>query len=158
MREKWARRVAILAGSLVVILAMIFAGLQNPVKPDPVVDDTVAPPEAPSNGKFSPIPAEKPDAPAKPAPAATVAQAPSSKIKAGQSVYVDQACARCHSIAGSGSPRSPLDGVGARLSEAEIRAWITPKKNVTGFQARHANIPITPAQREVLVMYLQSLR
>ena len=34
-----------------------------------------------------------------------------------------QACARCHSIAGKGNPRRPLDGVGARRNAAELRDW-----------------------------------
>ena len=40
----------------------------------------------------------------------------------GQQVYAAQKCSVCHSIAGKGGKASPLDGVGAKLSAAEIRA------------------------------------
>jgi len=134
MREKWARRIAILTGGLVVVLAVVFAGYQNPPRREPVL----APP-ATTGVEVKPA-------------------APSSTIQAGQEVYAERACARCHSIAGRGSNRSSLDGVGARLSEAEIRAWLTPSTEATGFRARHANVDLTPAQRDALVAYLRSLR
>ena len=73
-----------------------------------------------------------------------------------------QGCARCHSIAGRGNPRSPLDGVGARLSAVEIRRWITPPQEPAAlpdnFRAWHANLPLTEPQREALVAYLLNLR
>jgi mono/diheme cytochrome c family protein len=43
----------------------------------------------------------------------------------GRFLYEANGCARCHSIGGAGSPRAPLDGVGDRLSAAEVDAWIT---------------------------------
>ncbi|HCU53849.1 MAG TPA: hypothetical protein DIC36_06085 [Gammaproteobacteria bacterium] len=73
-------------------------------------------------------------------------------------MYAEQACARCHSIAGRGSDRSPLDGVGGRLSEVEIRVWLTPSAEAKGFRARHASLELTPTQRDALVAYLRSLR
>lgn len=131
MREKWARRIALLTGGLVVVLAVVFAGAQNP-------------PRAPL-----------------PAPPESRHAAPELLpllIEAGRQVYAEQACARCHSIAGHGGARSPLDGVGARLSEEEIRAWITPPSSPgEGFQARHASINLTPEQRSALVLFLRSL-
>lgn len=48
------------------------------------------------------------------------------KVDAGQKVYVATKCATCHSIKGSGGKMaSALGGVGAKLSEADIRKWIT---------------------------------
>jgi mono/diheme cytochrome c family protein len=80
-------------------------------------------------------------------------------IEAGRVVYAEQSCARCHSIGGRGNPRSPLDGVGARLSEEEIRRWITPSPTpAKGFQSRHAKLELTIPQREALLAYLRSLR
>ncbi|MGA2264659.1 MAG: c-type cytochrome, partial [Acidobacteriota bacterium] len=37
--------------------------------------------------------------------------------KKGADVYAKNNCKMCHSIAGVGSPKSPLDGVGAKLTE-----------------------------------------
>lgn len=135
MREMWARRIAMLTGGLVVLLAVVFARIQNPSHNQPMAS--------------LPVPVVKPAAP----------QTPPSLIEAGQQVYAEQACARCHSIVGRGGARSVLDGVGARLSEEEIRAWITPHaKAAKGFQARHADIRLKVTQRDALVAYLRSLQ
>jgi mono/diheme cytochrome c family protein len=42
----------------------------------------------------------------------------------GRAVFEDQGCTRCHRLEGEGNPRSPLDGVGARLEPDLIRAFI----------------------------------
>jgi cbb3-type cytochrome oxidase cytochrome c subunit len=42
---------------------------------------------------------------------------------AGRAAYERHGCARCHAIAGQGNPRNPLDGVGGRLTPAQIRDW-----------------------------------
>lgn len=57
-----------------------------------------------------------------PPPDATPTKAGS--IDRGRAVYAQQNCSTCHSIAGEGNPRHPLDGVGARWEAAELRAWI----------------------------------
>ena len=49
----------------------------------------------------------------------------------GEKVFVDQKCTLCHSVAGRGNVKGPLDDVGSRLSPAEIRAWITDPKDMT---------------------------
>lgn len=41
----------------------------------------------------------------------------------GRAVLEAQGCLRCHSVAGQGSPRLPLDGVGARRDRAALEAW-----------------------------------
>jgi len=139
MRETWARRIALLTGGLVLALAVVFALSQNP-------PDRALPARAP---------------PVTPA-AAPIAPADAALVESGRRVYTEQNCARCHAIAGRGNPRSPLDGVGARLSAAEIRRWIAPSQEAAtlsnSFQARHANLTLTEPQREALVAYLRSLR
>jgi len=49
----------------------------------------------------------------------------------GQQVFADQKCSLCHSIAGKGNAKGPLDDVGSKLSAADIRAWITDAKGMT---------------------------
>ena len=49
----------------------------------------------------------------------------------GEKVFADQKCTVCHSIAGTGNAKGPLDEVGSKLSADEIRAWITDAKNMT---------------------------
>ncbi len=43
----------------------------------------------------------------------------------GEKVFADQKCTLCHSVAGKGNAKGPLDAVGSKLSSDEIRAWIT---------------------------------
>jgi len=131
MRERLARRIAFLTGTLVVALAAVFARVQNP--------------------PGAPMPA-----PAGPRPAAP---APSTLVARGGQLYVDLGCARCHSIAGRGNPRLPLDSVGARSSDAEIRAWITPGASTPGsYRERHADLGLSAEQRDALAAYLAELR
>ena len=50
---------------------------------------------------------------------------------AGEKVYAEQKCSVCHSIAGKGNAKGPLDDVGSRLSPDDIRAWLTDAKAMT---------------------------
>jgi cytochrome c553 len=43
----------------------------------------------------------------------------------GAKVFSEHGCPMCHSIAGKGNPKGSLDDVGAKLTPAEIRGWIT---------------------------------
>jgi mono/diheme cytochrome c family protein len=85
--------------------------------------------------------------------------------KQGEQVYTAQKCQACHSIAGKGGKASPLDGVGTKLSAAEIREWITHPTEMTAktkstkkppMPAKYSKLP--PADIDALVAYLQSLK
>jgi len=46
----------------------------------------------------------------------------------GREVYAMQKCALCHSIAGIGGKKMPMDRVGSKLKSDDIRKWVrTPK-------------------------------
>ena len=49
----------------------------------------------------------------------------------GRRVFHEQGCATCHSFAGSGNPRLPLDEAAARLNDGELRDWITGSGSAT---------------------------
>jgi len=49
----------------------------------------------------------------------------------GEKIFTDQKCSLCHSVAGKGNTKGSLDGVGSKLSEADIRAWITDAAGMT---------------------------
>ena len=51
--------------------------------------------------------------------------------KAGEKVFADQKCSLCHSVAGKGNAKGPLDEVGSKLSADDIRAWINDAKGMT---------------------------
>jgi len=46
-----------------------------------------------------------------------------SRVRGAQ-VYAEQGCSRCHSLAGKGNTRLPLDDVASRRDEQALRHWI----------------------------------
>jgi mono/diheme cytochrome c family protein len=57
------------------------------------------------------------------------ASADEAQIQRGMKVYAAQKCSMCHSIAGVGNKKLPLDGVGAKLSTEQIQNWIANPKD-----------------------------
>lgn len=53
------------------------------------------------------------------------------QIERAQKIYVEKKCANCHSIAGKGNKKGPLDEVGSKLSADEIRAWMVDPIDMT---------------------------
>ena len=85
--------------------------------------------------------------------------------KKGEAVYAAQKCMTCHSVAGKGSKANPLDGVGTKLTAADIRSWITDpvamtkKANSTKkppMPNRYSKLP--PADIDALVAFMQTLK
>lgn len=83
----------------------------------------------------------------------------------GKAVYAAQKCSMCHSIAGAGGKTSALDGVGKKLSAADVRAWIVTPKEMEAkakstkkppMPARYAKLPA--ADLDALVAYMVSLK
>jgi mono/diheme cytochrome c family protein len=96
--------------------------------------------------------------------AAASASAQDGKVAHGQQVYVAQKCGICHSVAGKGNTKGPLDAVGTKLSEAEIREWIVDAPAMTAktkaprkpLMKAYANLP--KEDLDALVAYMQSLK
>lgn len=64
--------------------------------------------------------------------AVAVMPASAQDLKAkGEKLFVDQKCSLCHSIAGKGNVKGPLDEVGSKDSSADIRAWISDANAMT---------------------------
>lgn len=59
---------------------------------------------------------------------AFTAAAQGGDVEKGKAVYEAQKCKMCHSIAGVGNKKSPLDGVGGKLSAENIKKWILEPK------------------------------
>ncbi|MEO8257295.1 MAG: cytochrome c [Acidobacteriota bacterium] len=81
----------------------------------------------------------------------------------GEKVYAEQKCAVCHSLAGKGNAKGPLDEVGAKLTADEIRAWITDAKGMTA-KTKAARKPEMKAYAlpkedvDALVAYLAAMK
>jgi mono/diheme cytochrome c family protein len=63
--------------------------------------------------------------------AATAAAAQDAKIAKGEQLYAEQKCGLCHSIGDKGNKKGPLDGVGSKQSNDELRQWIVDAKGMT---------------------------
>ncbi len=102
------------------------------------------------------------------ATAAVAAQAPDpAKVAAGMKAFTAQKCSTCHAIAGKGNKSSPLDGVGGKLSQADIHTWLTdpatmeakmtkkPAMSMAGWLKTHK---LKDADVDALTAYMMSLK
>ncbi len=95
--------------------------------------------------------------------ALTAVTASAQDAAAGAKVYADQKCQLCHSIAGKGNAKGSLDGVGGKLSAADIRSWIDDAPGMTA-KAKADRKPamkaykLAKADEDALVAYLVSLK
>lgn len=86
-----------------------------------------------------------------------------AQTEAGMKVYAAQKCSICHSIAGQGNKKFPLDTVGAKLTADQIREWIVApveaakKANSTAKPAMRAYPSLSKEDVEALVAYLKTL-
>jgi cytochrome c553 len=143
MREKWARRIALLTSLLILVLAVIFSLIQNPTISTGVADESTEMPSVNIRGSAAPNP---------------------EHIEAGRQIYKQLACARCHSIAGKGNPRYPLDSVSVKHSADELRNWIIGADTLRGslpayiLKLKKKYRDLSDHDFDMLVIYMQSLR
>jgi mono/diheme cytochrome c family protein len=98
-------------------------------------------------------------------PVALAAAQDAEQVKKGEGVYAAQKCSVCHAIAGKGNKANPLDGIGAKLSAEDIKAWITHPTEAAA-KAKSTKKPPMPAKYgslpaadlDALVAYMQSLK
>jgi mono/diheme cytochrome c family protein len=93
---------------------------------------------------------------------AASAAAQDAKAKGAQ-LFVDQKCSLCHSIAGKGNAKGPLDTVGSKDSPDDIRAWIVDAKGMYAKtkQLRKPEMKqysLAKDDVDALVAYLSSLK
>jgi mono/diheme cytochrome c family protein len=86
-----------------------------------------------------------------------------SPVEKGKEVYTAQKCSVCHSIAGAGNKKGPLDGVGAKLSATDIRAWIVEAPAMAAKTKADRKPPMKAytlpmADLDGLVAYMESLK
>lgn len=144
MRELWARRIVLFTALIVILLAIVFARIQNPADSKRVKE------QHPTSMLASRL------------PQAVVLD--KIRVEAGRNIYTQQNCSLCHSISGEGNPYNPLDSVGKKRSVNELRQFITGAdsvqallpENVKNFKQRYKNIP--EDELDALIVYMQSLR
>ena len=130
MREEWARRIVVLTALIVLLLAFVFARIQNPAKLTELKQSVVI---------------------------------DSKRIETGGQIYQQQSCGFCHSIAGQGNPRNPLDGVGKKRTASELRNFITGADTLQGLlttsirKRKQRYRELSVEELDALVIYMQSL-
>ena len=93
-----------------------------------------------------------------------VAQDKAAVVERGKAVYTEQKCSLCHAIEAKGNKQHPLDGVGSKLSAADIRKWITTPKEMEATLPAKPKISmkaypnLKPEDLDALVAYLESLK
>ena len=132
MRILFAKLLVGFTGLMIVALAVLFAVIRNSSEGTAV---------APATSDASS------DATSQDPQAATAAR--------GRAVYAAQRCRMCHAIEGDGNTRSPLDGVGARLTEREIRLWIVSPQEMNPAVAKRG-YQLSEEDLDALVAYLKA--
>lgn len=86
--------------------------------------------------------------------------APQADAKKGEAVYAKQTCKLCHSIEKAGNIKNPLDGVGAKLNEDQLKKWIrTPKEmNPKTLMTPYPATKISDSDLADLVAYMLTLK
>ena len=167
MRQRIAIAVAVLAVGLLTGLAGLFARAQNPSMTvagggSRESTQSSAPPELSAAEAPSGAVTRTPPASSGAEPGSALTQTPDSVR--GRMVFDSLGCARCHSVAGAGSPRYPLDGVGARRNAAQLRAWtqgaevLADSLPPSAWRTKQAFNALKPADLNALVAYLLSLK
>lgn len=139
MRELLAKWIAMLTGLLVILLAVIFALIQNPDRTHQA--EVLSGPVGPeSTGQLPDISFDE------------------ESVEAGRKVYISLRCAACHSIGGEGNPRNPLDGVGSLLTAEDIRDWIVSPGEIDPDIRKPDYSNLSQHELDVLVKFLQNLK
>jgi len=143
VRELLAFAIAMGTGLLIVAAIVTFAFVRH----------RRIPPETPPAAEET-SPADRTEPPATPQ-----VSDPSHEFRweTGKRVYREQRCSRCHSIAGEGSPRYPLDGVGSRLTAEVLRIWIVAPQTLRPGIRKPSYDDLPAEELDALVDYLQSL-
>lgn len=135
-RETAAAVTALNSGLLIFFAVLLFGLLNDPGPPAATQLPWLAEPGAPG----------EPD------------EAVDPLVERGWTVYQAERCSSCHSIAGHGSPRFPLDGVAGRLTPAELRLWVVDPQQMRPGVRKQPYDHLSDEEVEALVAFLEVLR
>jgi len=87
-----------------------------------------------------------------------------SAVEKGKAVYTAQKCSICHAIGGAGNKKGELDHVAGKLSESDLRSWITNAPDMAAKAKAERKPPmkaystLTKDEVDALVAYMQTLK
>ena len=82
----------------------------------------------------------------------------------GQKLYAEQKCSMCHSVAGKGNAKGPIDDAGTKYTAEELRQWLINPKEMTAKVKSTRKPPMSNYAKlskediEALVAYMQTLK
>jgi cytochrome c len=86
-------------------------------------------------------------------------------VATGKKLYDSKECEKCHMIAGKGNKIGPLDGVGTKLNEVDMRKWFTATVEMEAKLAKKPKVkmsskkvPLKDPEIDALVAYMMSLK
>ena len=85
-------------------------------------------------------------------------------VERGQKLYAEQKCSMCHSIAGKGNAKGPLDDAGTKYNAEELRQWLINPKEMSAKVKSTRKPPMSNYAKlskedvEALVAYMQTLK
>jgi len=99
--------------------------------------------------------------------AAALSAQDAKKIDAGKQIYNAKECAKCHMIAGKGNKIGKLDGVGSKISAADMRKWLTTPAQMEAkldhkpkvkMSSKLAQMKLKDTEIDALIAYLETLK
>ena len=87
-----------------------------------------------------------------------------TQVEHGEQVFTAQHCTMCHSVAEKGNKGGPLDGIGSKLTKAEIEKWLKDPTTMKASLPTARKLPmksyatLPQADFDALVAYLESLK
>ncbi|MGE3275319.1 MAG: cytochrome c [Vicinamibacterales bacterium] len=82
----------------------------------------------------------------------------------GEQLFAQQRCSICHSVAGKGNTKFPLDNAGSRLTPDVVELWLTDPKAAeaktgkTGTPKMRSYAKLSADEIAALVAYVMSLK
>ena len=93
-----------------------------------------------------------------------VAAPDAAAVEKGPALFTSNHCTMCHSVAGKGNPKGPLDTIGDKHTAAEFKQWLTEpaemakKANATRKPPMPSFSKLPAEDLDALVAYLGSLK
>ena len=85
-------------------------------------------------------------------------------VEKGMKLFTEQKCSMCHSVAGKGNPKGPLEDAAAKLSADDIRQWLVnpqemrEKTHAERKPAMKSFATLPKSDIDALVAYVESLK
>ena len=95
----------------------------------------------------------------------TLAAQDQKKVDEGKQLFTSKQCTMCHQVAGKGNKANPLDGVGSKLTAADMKKWLTKPEEMEAkldhkppLKMSSKKLNLKNEEVDALIAYLQTLK